>query len=72
MMYPTSNLDELHDDALIARCVGIEKERNRIFDGRRSEYSAEALCSELGMYSRLLEARGMSFSEQRAKINRQL
>ena len=67
--YSQDNIGELTDQDLIARCVQLERFRN---NPRAHGMSENALINELNRYHDVLEARGMSFSEQRTKIDRYL
>lgn len=67
--YSQDNIGELADQDLIARCVQIERLRK---NPRAHGMSEGGLIDELNRYHDVLEARGMSFSEQRTKIDRYL
>lgn len=64
--YPQDNIGELTDQDLIARCVQLERFRK---NPRAQGLSENDLIDELNRYHDVLEARGMSFSEQRTRID---
>lgn len=67
--YSQDNIGELTDQDMIARCVQIERLR---INPRAHGLSDNELIDELNRYHDILEARGMSFNEQRTKIDRYL
>lgn len=67
--YSQDNIGELTDQDMIARCVQIERLRK---NPRAHGLSDNELIDELNRYHDILEARGMSFNEQRTKIDRYL
>lgn len=64
--YPQNNIGELTDQDLIARCVQLERFRK---NPRAHGLSEGGLIDELNRYHDVLEARGMSFREQRTRID---